>query len=542
MFLRKVKVKYKKTNKVMEYLRIVESYKEKGKSKQRVIAHLGRVDLIPKGKLTELAKKLARFEGKELYSDEDLNAKEALIFGPIIIIRKIWEEMNLGKIIRMVCNEEVSERTFVLTCCRLLDPRSEHGLSYFLKEYYVWDNRGKRWKEEFDENFYKRFKESDGKSRVKVIWKNLQRWYRVLDKLAQNKEKIELKIYENMKSLFSLKVDIIFYDITSTYFEGKGPKDLANFGFSRDGKKDNKQILLGIVMAEGLPIAHHVFAGNTADKKTLEFVISDLRKRFDLKNIIFVADRGINANDNVKKLDALGYKYILGVSLRNLKKAKEILNEADNYKWENYNGDKRYTFIEIKEEGKIERWILVDSSEKRKYESNMRDTWMEKGAKELQELKERVKKGNLKDERKIAYYLGGISKKYHIKRYFGWEIKRGKFIFWVDNNKLEFEKRCEGKYLLRTSDGNLTVHDIIREYKRLWEIESCFRQIKDVIKIRPIFHQTERRVRAHIFIAVIAYLIEKVLQRRIRNNKIRNNYARCIKICKNCKNSRNRIR
>lgn len=338
-----------------------------------------------------------------------------------------------------------------------------------------------------------------------------------------------------MKNLFSLKVNIVFYDITSTYFEGNGPKDLAEFGYSRDGKKDNKQILLGIVMADGLPIAHHVFNGSTPDKKTLDFVISDLERRFELENLIFVADRGINTEENAKKLDGLGYKYILGVSLRNSKKAKEILNEANNLEWKKYNEGTEYTFIEIKKQDKVEKWILVNSEEKKEYERKMKDVWMEKGAKELQELKERVNKGNLKDEKKIAYYLGGISKKYHIKRYFDWEIKKSKFRFWVDDKKLKFEEKCEGKYLLRTTDDNLTVHDIIREYKQLWEIESCFRCIKDVIKIRPIFHQKDERVKAHVFIAVLAYFIEKVLQRKIRQTKMRITSQDALKFAKEVK-------
>ena len=151
----------------------------------------------------------------------------------------------------------------------------------------------------------------------------------------------------------------------------------------------------------------------------------------------------------------------------------------------------------------------------------MRESWIEKGAKELQELKERINSGKLKDEKKIAYYLGNKARKYHIKRYFSFEIGKGKFRFFLDAEKLRFEEECEGKYLIRTTDSNLSVKEVIREYKNLWEIESCFREIKDVIKIRPIYHQTEERTKAHIFIAVIAYLIEKVLQRRLREAKIR---------------------
>jgi transposase len=404
-----------------------------------------------------------------------------------------------------------------------------------LKDYYLCDNKGKRWESEFTEDFHKRLIRSNGKDRVKADWKKLQRWYRALDKLIKNKEKIELEIYRNMKNLFSLKVDIIFYDITSIYFEGSGPKNLAKFGFSRDGKKDNKQILLGIVMADGLPIAHHVFAGNTQDKETLDFIIKDLKKRFELKNLIFVADRGITTIKNVKKLDDIGYKYILGVSLRNLEKAKEILNTASELKWEKYDDTTKYTFIEIKEEDKIEKWILVDSKEKKEYERRMRKVWMEKGAKELNDLKERVKKGNLKDEKKIAYYLGEVSKKYHVKRYFNWKIKKGKFTFSIDDKKLEFEENCEGKYLLRTTDDKLTTQDVIREYKNLWEIESCFREIKDVIKIRPIHHQTTQRVKAHVFIAVIAYLIEKIIQRRIRSTGMRITPQDTLKFSKSIK-------
>ncbi len=239
--------------------------------------------------------------------------------------------------IKSVCDEELAVRVFVLTLCRAVSPRSEHGLSYFLKEYYVVNNKGKRWEPEFRDDFVERLHRSNGKNRVRVDWKKLARWYRALDKLIENKEKIEKEIYKNMKDLFSLKVNIVFYDITSTYFEGNGPKDIAKFGYSRDDKSDNKQILLGIVMANGLPLAHHVFAGNIADKTTVEFIISDLKRRFELNNIIFVSDKGMMTDNNVKRLDEMGYKYILGVSLRNFNKSKEILDIASRLNWKEYN-------------------------------------------------------------------------------------------------------------------------------------------------------------------------------------------------------------
>ncbi|MFQ6056091.1 MAG: IS1634 family transposase [Methanosarcinales archaeon] len=532
MYLKINRVKDKKTGMARGYLRIMESYRERGKSKKRIIANLGRVDLIPKEQLLRLSKSLARYAGEEVYTDSEFQANESFIFGPVIIIKKIWEELNIGEIIDNICKkEEISERAFVLTCCRLLSPQSEHGLSYFLKEYYVCDKSGKRWEPEFRHDIVERLYATCGRDRVKVEWKKLKRWYRALDKLIENKEKIEQDIYKNIKNLFSLKINIVFYDLTSTYFEGQGPKNIAKFGYSRDGKKNNKQILLGIVLADGLPIAHHVFSGNRQDKTTLEEVIKDLGERFDLKNIIFVADKGINTQNNIKKLNKLGYKYILGVSLRNCNKASEVLKQSSNLKWEKYNKGVKYVEVEI--EG--ERWILVDSEEKREYEKKMKDVWIEKGAKELQELKERVKSGKLKDEKKIAYYLGSKQKKYHIKRYFDWEIKKGKFRFWKSQEKLEDEERYEGKYLLRTTDNNLSQEDVIREYKNLWEVESCFREIKDFIKVRPIFHKTDERTKAHIFVAVIAYLVEKVIQRRIRWTGMRITHHDALEFSKSVK-------
>ena len=107
-------------------------------------------------------------------------------------------------------------------------------------------------------------------------------------------------------------------------------------------------------MADGLPVAHHVFVGNTADKKTVEFIISDLSKRFELRNIVFIADKGITTSENIKKLDETGYKYILGVSLRNCDFAKDILKEAKNLIWEEYNGDTKYVLFNKKDAPRLD--------------------------------------------------------------------------------------------------------------------------------------------------------------------------------------------
>src|SRR5262245_9248682 len=118
-------------------------------------------------------------------------------------------------------------------------------------------------------------------------------WYRTLDQLLARKSEVESELYLRLRDLFSLEVDLVFYDLTSTYFEGHGPPGLGAHGHSRDGKPRNRQILVGLVMVDGWPLAHHVFAGNWRDAKTVPSVLEDLEKRFGLRRLVFVGDRGM---------------------------------------------------------------------------------------------------------------------------------------------------------------------------------------------------------------------------------------------------------
>ena len=216
----------------------------------------------------------------------------------------------------------------------------------------------------------------------------------------------------------------------------------------------------GIVMCKGLPIAHYIFRGNICDKKTLGEVLRDLERRFGLGRVIIVADRGITTFENIEKITGYGYEYILGVSLRKSRIGKKILKKMGDLECKEATSGIRY--VEFRE-GE-DKWILVLSEERARYEREMRNKLIEKDV---------------------------------------WEPE-----------KIE-GREMEGRYLLR-SRADMPAKEIIRAYKDLWEIESAFREIKNFIKIRPIYHKTEERVRAHIFIAVLAYLIEKVIHKIAR--------------------------
>jgi transposase len=140
--------------------------------------------------------------------------------------------------------------------------------------------------------------------------------YQILDQLFKAKDQIELALYRRLRDLFSFKPDLVLYDITSTYFEGAGPADFAKHGYSRDAKPQNVQVIVGVVMVAGWPIAHHVWEGNRLDHSTVQEVISDLRKRFAFGRLVFVGDRGMVTDANIESIKNDGDGYIVGIKRR----------------------------------------------------------------------------------------------------------------------------------------------------------------------------------------------------------------------------------
>src|SRR6516165_3670649 len=515
MYLRTIKVR-SSNGTVNEYVRAVESYREGGKVKQRTIADLGRKDL-----LTQVIPKLRRLLGGDSDSldapSSDPQILDASTWGPVLAVRALFAQLGLWSILETHLGRAkgvpFADRAFVLIANRLIRPGSEHGLAGWLETDFVCDREGRR----FLPNWHQR-------NRVRVHFRQLDAWYRTLDQLVAAKEQIELALYHRLRDLFSLKPDLVLYDITSTYFEGAGPANFAKHGYSRDGKPHNVQVIVAVVMVSGWPIAHHVWAGNEVDHTTVGKAIADLHQRFGFNRLVFVGDRGMVTNDNIDAITAGGHGYLVGVKRRRNKKLDRWLKAVDEAKWINCpvgitaqekTNPPRTRAQEISSGVEGMRVIIVDSDERRGYEEAMRQESMERTRQALEKLKRRVAAGKLKQPEKIGAAAERLLQRNHGYRYYSWDIHQGGFRYFEDEKGLEREKGIEGKYVIATGESGLSVLEVVAIYKDLSDVERGFRQLKDVLAMRPIYHQIEQRVKSHIFVAALALLVQRLLGRRL---------------------------
>jgi len=499
-----------------QYVRILESYRENGVPKHRVVANLGRVDQL-EGKLEPLVQSLSRHCREPLVAPSQVTAQVVVPWGPVLLARHLCDELELGAILRRYCSSrrrefDVSEAAFVLIANRLTDPRSEHGLARWLENYYVCDSSGTRWEPEW-------LPEDDitRQQRVRVQWRRLHLWYRTLDALLVGKQEIETALYLRVRDLFNLQVDMVLYDVTSTYFARRSPKgELRRHGKSRDGKPRNVQVLLGVVMANGFPIAHHVFAGNTADKATLQAVVKDLEQRLGLRRVLIVGDRGMVSEANLEFLTQGGrqMRYLVGLAGRRCEESARVLARLQEEAWEQVDACNRVQQVAL---GATDvHYFVVQSAERKAYEQDQRERSMQRAAEALQKVEAAVQAGRLKDPAKIGARAQRAIARDHGSRYYSYEIPgAGAFRFHVDPVKLAAEQRREGLYILKTNDPTLTPTQSVVVYKQLSDVEWAYRDLKDVIRMRPIYHQRDGRVQAHVFVATLALFLKRTLEEHL---------------------------
>jgi transposase len=531
MFIRSIQVR-SSAGTVHEYVRVVTSVRENGRVKQKVVANLGRRDTLEA--ILPLLERFLRGEdqqqqlAKQLAQEGPIEVLDASTWGPMLVVRHLFAELGLWQILdagrrwpRLLPEEDPDDdwpsRVLALIANRLTRPGSEHALGAWLESDYVCDRRGSRyvpcWKR---------------RGRVEIDLTQLQRWYRTLDHLLLNKDNIEVALYHRLRDLFDFQPDLVFYDLTSTYFAGHGPAGLAKHGYSRDGKPRNVQVVVGVVMVGGWPIAHHVWAGNTRDSKTVPEVVADLSKRFAFRQVVFVGDRGMVTEKNLQVLEKAegAWGFLVGMTRRQNPEAETLLDRVDEKKWidcqagitaEEKGEPPRTRVQEVACDRAGVRVFVVDSDERRAYEQRMREKVMERARVGLQKVQSRVEKGQLKKPEKIGAAVERVMQRHHGHRYYDWALEDGKLRYFEHPLNLPREKKYEGKYLIQTDQAQMTPEEAVAHYKELNEVERGFHALKDPIGMRPIWHRVEHRVRAHIFVAALAFLIDRMLERALRD-------------------------
>lgn len=493
------RIAHRKSNgRSYEYLQLVEAYREDGRNRQRVLLSLGNVeDLRSDGQLGRLVESLRRAAGCSVPAlEETLVSERVLEYGGVRLAQQLWEQLGVGELLDQLLTSrrfefDVTAAIATLVFNRLLAPKSELAI-------FAW--RDRLWWPHF--------------AQAPLALPHL---YRALDALIEVKQPLEEALFARLRDLFNLEVDVVFYDLTSTYFEGEGPP-MSAYGYSRDKRFDCPQVLLALACDKhGFPVAHEVLPGNRADVSTVKQMVDALGSRFKLNRIIFVSDSGMVSEDNLTALEEAGYEYLVAVRRRHVPDV-ESHGPQDLSSYQVASHHVRVYITEGHRPGT--RYVCCYSQPRAEEEQQIRQARVTKGANALAKVAEQVAAGRLKDAKKIAAKAATRLLSTTARKYFAYEVGEGQFDFRLRDEVVQAEERIEGRYFLLTNAAQLTATDAVDAFFTLQEVERAFREMKDFLRLRPIYHRVDRRVKAHILVCVLAYLLERSFSHQLRNAQL----------------------
>ncbi len=342
---------------------------------------------------------------------------------------------------------------------------------------------------------------------------NEQRLYRALDKLLPHKEALEKHLKERLGSLFNLEYDLLLYDVTSTYFEGQCEANpMAQRGYSRDKRSDCKQVCIGLVVSKcGMPLGYEVFEGNRNDVKTWREIVTTMEARYGKADRIWCGDRGMMSKENIEFMESDNRRYIIGMSKGTLKKFERELLEED---WRTIRDG-----LEVKlcpsPDGGQETYILCRSRDRRDKEKAMHERFEKRIDEALEKIQASCSKRKWKKEvidRRIGKIMAHNSRAAGLFEVEVKQVAGRAVVCWTKNEKWrDWATLNEGCYLLRTNVTDWSAEDLWQAYIQLTEAEAAFRIHKSDLRIRPVWHQKEDRVLAHILVCFLAYVLWKTL-------------------------------
>jgi transposase len=518
----------KRGDKVYQSLHLVESVRTRqGKVRQKIIVNFGPAHKYSKEQVKGMIDAFKRFFKIEDRTDGTASPDTSRDFGATFTIFRVWDRLGWTAVFEKYLKDrrfdfEVIANLKVLVANRLLDPMAKlHILDWMEGVYFP------------------------GIDRSEVDYNHL---LRAMDFLIENKMELEPRLASPMLNLFDGALDLVFYDLTSCYFEidssDNGNKDcdnkcmstLRNRGYDRD-RSGCPQVVLGLVMTkDGIPLCHYVFPGETQDKSTFQEVISDIKARFPIKRCIVVADRGLLSKPNLEVLADAGLDHIVSRPLRQNKVSREAITAvAKDIKrqirlWETNRTPlvERECFTEAVVNGR--RFVVAHNDEIARQSKSTRKLRMAAATSYIKWRIARTKArldgslpatGKVLSHQETLIHLHDYLRDRDLTKFYRVYLDDQGHVDWrPDEESRLWELEIDGKLVLETTNHTLGPEEVVSQYKELQDIERCFRTLKSSLDIRPIYHRTDRRIEAHIFMCVMALQLHRFIRFRLNASKI----------------------
>lgn len=498
----------KHAGKAYEYLDIAESHRVDGKVRRTTLWTLGRRDQIDPDKIKGLIRLLQHLvspEGASAIQIGDIEIAAVHEYGAVLAAHQLWQELGLDKMLSGIPHRKavvVEEAVFRMVVNRLVEPESKLGLCDFADEH---GNVHRGWQ-------------------GKVHWPSgagdldYHHYLRAMDAIHPHRQALEDQVFARVTDLFSLPLRLVLYDLTSTYFEGDGVCELAEYGYSRDHRDDRSQVVIGLaVTQEGIPITHRVYKGSTADVSTFAPMADELRRRFGLQETVIVADRGMFSQDNVAELQNSGQRYILALRARQQTEGQIALQLALNAGLPRpTRPDSPWQLREVEVIPNF-RHVVVYSAFKAGHDFAVRARRIRRALADLATLKGQVAKGKMERDR-IVERATKILVTHKCNRFITVAYGKAGIEFGIDRQEYREQRRHDGVFVLETNHPSLSADEIVASYRQLQEVERAFRVLKSLIKLRPVFHHRDRRVETHVFICGLAFLLGKLMELKLRRS------------------------
>ena len=474
-------IKVTKNSAGQTYYHLVESYWEKGQSRQRTLLSLGRAG---EDRMDDVISAIGKHKDVFTLLDlaKNISVKDTYILGPLLVLERLFEQSGINGVIEDLAKKhpklgfDLKKLVFTMVVTRFVKPGSK------LKVFEHWQRR-----------FFPELLLEDIQ---------LHQLYRTLAVLAKHKDDIETGLYWQGRDLLNQEVDVVLYDLTTLRFESTKAVGLRQFGYSKERRSDCTQVVLGLLVApDGVPLGFEVYPGNTFEGKTVVDIEAKMRKKFKVRRFIFVGDRGLFSRKNLEVLRGSekpsGGEFIIGMKLALFKDRRGEFYDINRYTPIN----EELSFYETEHEG--DRCIITWSKVRSQRDAKAREDILEKIRKKL--AKKKITAKEFVTNTTYQRYVVGLNDNREFK---------------LNEPAIAEDAARDGFFGVLTNVKDMNAKDIVTHYKSLWIIEDAFGEIKGHLKARPVFHWSDRNIMGHLILCFLAYLCEALMTKALREKNL----------------------